>query len=113
MAMHTCPACGAFYVEGAACPRCGARSGNAPPEPAPRPDAELVPVFRTGDEARILVAKSLLEAEGIDYLARGDGLQDLFGWGRLAAGFNYIVGPVEFVVRKEDAERARQLLQEL
>jgi hypothetical protein len=79
----------------------------------PDPDIELVPVFRSGDEGRILLAKSLLDAEGIVYLARGDGLQDLFGWGRVLTGFNYVVGPVEFVVRKEDETRARELLQDL
>jgi hypothetical protein len=80
---------------------------------APDPDIELVPVFQSGDEGQILVAKSLLDAEGIEYLVRGDGLQDLFGVGRLAFGFNNIVGPAEFVVRKEDEARARELLREL
>lgn len=76
---------------------------------SPEPDVEVVPVFRTGDQAKILVAKSLLEAEGIDFLVRGEGLQDLFGWGRLLTPFNYVVGPVEFAVREGDAARAREL----
>ncbi len=46
-------------------------------------------------------------------MARGDGLQNLFGWGQLASGFDYVVGPVEFVVRKDDAPRARTLLRDL
>jgi putative signal transducing protein len=79
----------------------------------PDPEMELVPVFQTGDEGQILVAKSLLKAEGIDYLVRGEGLQDLFGVGRLAVGFNNVVGPAEFVVRKEDEARARELLRDL
>jgi hypothetical protein len=55
----------------------------------------------------------LLEGEQIEYLIRGEGLQDLFGWGRVGSGYNIIVGPAEFWVRADDAERARALLEEL
>jgi Putative prokaryotic signal transducing protein len=79
----------------------------------PDPNIELVPVFRSGDQGHIVVAKSLLESEGIDYLVRSEGLQDLFGWGRLAIGFSNVVGPAEFLVRKEDGDRARELLRDL
>jgi Putative prokaryotic signal transducing protein len=94
------------------CPHCGDEQPEAP-GPPPEPDLELVTVFRTGDAGLIALAKSLLEGEAIEYLARGDGLQDLFGWGRLGSSFNYIVGPVEFVVRSDDAPRARALLRDL
>lgn len=93
------------------CPHCG----QAQPEtvgPPPEPHLELVPVFRTVDAGLVALAKSLLEGEGIEYMARGEGLQDLFGWGRLA-GFNPVVGPVEFVVRSDDAPRVRSLLRDL
>ena len=70
---------------------------------------ELVPVLATGDAGLIAVARSLLEAEKIDYFVRGEGLQDLFGYGRLT-GFSLVVGPAEFLVRAEDADRARELL---
>jgi len=43
----------------------------------------------------------------------GEGVQDLFGWGRLAVGFSNLVGPAEFVVHKEDEQRARELLRGL
>ncbi len=79
----------------------------------PDPDIELVPVFETGDAGLTAIVKSILEGEGIDYLLRGEGVQDLFGAGRLTAGFNYITGPAQFLVRSEDEERARELLQEL
>jgi hypothetical protein len=79
----------------------------------PDPNIELVAVFRSGDQGQIVVAKSLLEAEGIEYLVRSEGLQDLFGWGRLAIGFSNVVGPAEFLVRKEDGDRARELLRDL
>jgi hypothetical protein len=94
------------------CPHCGGVQPEAP-GPPPQPDLELVPVFRTGDAGLIALAKSLLEGEAIEYLARGDGIQDLVGWGRFGGGFNYAVGPVEFVVRIDDAPRARALLTDL
>ena len=73
----------------------------------------LVSVLETANPALIAVAKSLLDAEGIDYFVRGEGLSDLFGVGRLTA-FNYVVGaPPAFLVREEDADRARELLADL
>jgi hypothetical protein len=72
----------------------------------------LVSVLVTPDAGIIAVAKSLLEGEGIDYFVRGDGLQDLFGFGRITV-FNPLVGPADFVVREEDAARARELLNDL
>jgi hypothetical protein len=108
-----CPKCGeqfAWHVT--VCPTCDLdlvdRLG-----PEPTPDAELARVLVTGDAGLIPLAKSLLEGEGIEYLVRGEGLQDLFGWGRVGSGYNYIVGPAEFWVRADDAERARTLLEGL
>jgi hypothetical protein len=80
---------------------------------SPSPDTPLVVVLETADAAVIAVAKSLLEAEGIDYYVRGENLSDLFGFGRITA-FNYILGePPAFLVRDEDAARARELLADL
>jgi hypothetical protein len=109
-----CPACGLeFSWHLKVCPTCGVDLVDRLDGPAPTPDVELVPVFATGDAGLISLAKSLLEAEGIDYYGRGEGVQDLFGWGRIAAGFNLVVGPVQFLVRADDAERARDLLKAL
>lgn len=83
------------------------------PEPPPDPAIQLTTVFASGDPALIAVAKSLLDAEQIDYLVRGDGVQDLFGWGRMGAGYNIVTGPAQFVVREEDAQRVRELLRDL
>ena len=79
----------------------------------PDPDIELVAVFQAPDAGLTALAKSLLEAEGIEYLVRGEGVQDLFGWGRVSIGFNLITGPPVFFVRADDEERARVLLQDL
>lgn len=69
-----------------------------------------VTVLQTSDPGLLGVAKSLLEGAGIRYIAKGEGLQDLFGAGRAFAAFNPIVGPVEVQVAQEDAERALELL---
>jgi hypothetical protein len=94
------------------CPTCNVDTVDRLPGPEPTPDAELVSVLTTGDPALIAVAQSLLDAEGIDYFVRGEGLQDLFGAGRIG-GFNFAIGAAQLFVRSEDADRARELLQAL
>src|SRR4051794_37062003 len=94
------------------CPACDVDTVDRLPGPEPTPDAQLVCAFTTGNPALIAIAKSLLEGEGIDYLVRGDGLQDLFGVGRVT-NYSFAMGPPEFWVREEDAERTRALLADL
>ena len=94
------------------CPTCDVETVDRLPGPEPTPDVELVRVLVTGDAGLIAIAKSLLEAEAIDYFVRGDGLQDLFGLGRIS-GFSFAMGPAEFWVREDDADRARELLEGL
>ena len=72
----------------------------------PDSDVELVRVFSSADPAVIAVAKSLLDAEQIDYSLRNQDLQSVFGP-------NFVVNPPEFWVRQEDADRARELLKDL
>jgi len=91
------------------CPACDIDTVDRLPGPEPTPDVELVSVLATGDAGVIGLARSLLDAEEIDYFVRGDGLQDLFGLGRIT-GFSFAMGPAEFVVRSDDAKRARELL---
>jgi hypothetical protein len=106
-----CPKCGEkFRWDVTVCPDCQVDLVDQRPGPAPTPDAELVRVFVATDEGLTEIAKSLLEGEKIEYLVRGDRLQDLFGWGRFGTGFSYIVGPTEFWVRADEAERARACL---
>ena len=109
-----CPECGEeFRWHLVVCPKCHVNLVDRLPGPAPTPDAQLVQIFATGEAGLIPLVKSLLEGEDIDYFVRGEGLQDLFGAGRMSAGFNYIVGPAQFWVRADDAERARGLLEGL
>ena len=76
-------------------------------------DADLVPVLVTGEEGLFLLAKSVLDSEGIEFLVRGENPQDQFGGGRVGTVFNLVTGPAELLVRTEDADRARALLNDL
>jgi len=71
-----------------------------------------VTVFESSDAALIGVAESLLEEAGIEFFTKSEGIQDLFGAGRIGS-INPIVGPVQFQVAGEDAEDARAALKEL
>lgn len=106
-----CPSCGEELDGAGVCQACETRS--APSGPPADPTIQLTTVFASGDPALIALAKSLLDAEEIDYLVRGEGVQDLFGWGRVGAGYNIVTGPAQFVVRLEDAQRATELLRDL
>jgi hypothetical protein len=108
-----CPRCEKeFRWHVMVCPDCDVDTVDRLPGPEPTPDVELVPVLVTGDAGLIALAKSLLDGEEIDYFVRGEGLQDLFGLGRITS-FSFAMGPAEFWVRADDAERARDLLNDL
>jgi hypothetical protein len=90
------------------CPTCDVETVDRLPGAEPTPEVELVTVLTTYDEGVSTLAKSLLEAEHIDYFVKGQGFQD-----RWATGFSFATGPAEFVVRADDAERARTILSDL
>ncbi len=75
-------------------------------------DLELVTVLATCDLGLIDIAEGLLEGAGILYLAKGEGVQDMFGLGRLSA-VNPLTGPVEIQVAANDAESARRILEDV
>lgn len=114
-----CPECGSEYVPGIQnCDDCKIPLVKEPlnKEAGSRSEpeyVELVTVLVTTDMGELMIAKSLLEAEGIRYLAKGEGLQHLFGYGSIGAGYNLLVGPVQVQVAAEDAEDARALLREI
>ena len=107
-----CPKCEQEYPwDVMVCPTCDVDTVDRL-GPEPTPDVQLVRVYVTGNPALIAIAKSLLDGEGIDYLVKGDGIQDLFGVGR-ATNYSFAMGPPEFWVREDDADRARTLLADL
>ena len=73
----------------------------------------LVTVYETGHEGVVAVIKSILDEAQIPYLAKGEGVQDLFGVGVVGVGFNPVTGPVEFKVMPEDEKYARELLKDI
>jgi Putative prokaryotic signal transducing protein len=74
--------------------------GGAMPE-NPNPKEKLVKVFDAEQESEALVVRGLLQSSGIESITRPNDLeQDLFP-----------VGGVAILVREEQAEEARQLIE--
>jgi hypothetical protein len=107
-----CPKCGGeFREEFTRCAECDVALTHEPPgEPMIDEEDELVPVLRTGDPLVVALAKSLLDGAGIDFFVKGEGIQDLFAFGRVGTGFNPITGPAEFQVRRYKEAEARTVL---
>jgi hypothetical protein len=101
-----CSDCRTALVDGPA-PRPEDLGGRSEPEP----DLELVPIIVARDEAQLILIESVLGQAKIRYLAKGEQIQDLFGFGRLVA-VNPITGPVEIYVAADDAADARRILAE-
>jgi hypothetical protein len=55
----------------------------------------------------------MLQAAEVDFVARNEEVQDIFGWGRFPGGMNLAMGAVELQVRREDAPFALELLRTL
>jgi hypothetical protein len=111
-----CPECDTEYREGfTRCADCDVDlvAPPSPPPPDERPNIELVKVWEGGNPALLAVIESVLEDAGIEYSTTSENLQDLFAWGRVGSGFNYLIGPVKFFVRAEDESEARTLLDQL
>jgi len=83
------------------------------PEPGSHGEGPIRTVFASGDPAEVIMAKLMLEAEGIRFVAVGEGVQDLIGFGRLFGPYNPLAGPVQIRVAAEDAEAALEILREL
>ncbi len=73
-------------------------------------DDPWVTVVQTGDSGQIAFIKSLFEDAQIPLLVKGEGVQDLFGMGRLGSGYNLITGPVQIQVPASHLEEAQELL---
>jgi hypothetical protein len=76
-------------------------------------DADPVTVLRGADPSTMLLACSRLEGAGIPFFRKGEGVQDLFGAGRLGLGYSAVVGSPELQVDREDEARARAVLEAL
>lgn len=92
------------------------RGDDSPTEPAPEQGEDpldLVTVFATGNPVLIAMAKLVLESADIRFLTKGEGIQDLIGFGRLFGGFNLATGPVQIQVERRDAANAADVLRDI
>lgn len=64
----------------------------------------LVTVYTSSNNALIALVKSMLDDAGIQYLAKGDNLQDTFSLDAF---------PVEFQVMPADVDAAKELLNDV
>jgi len=107
-----CPQCDSEYVDGIVdCAECGVPLVDAPRGPSfAEPVWEPVEVFSSGAADLIAIAKSILMDAGIEFIVKGEHVQDLFGYGRFPGTSNVIVGPVRIFVAPEAGDDARVLL---
>ena len=109
-----CPKCGDEYQAGFRhCADCDVDLVEVPSPPLDPPPLQIVTVLATGDPVRLEMAKSLLDSAGVDYWVKGEGLQDLFGGGRMGAGFNLALGPMLLQVNATDESDATAILAEV
>jgi hypothetical protein len=103
-----CPECKIEYRQGfVECSDCQVPLvAELPQEVAPQPGEriELVTILKSGNDAAIAVAQSLLQDAGIDFLLRNKGQHALYPVGGLG---------VEIQVRREDVKEAEHLLEAL
>jgi hypothetical protein len=104
----SCSDCGKALVYG---PAPSLEERKAVTAPVMETEVELVPVFIVEDEAELMLVQSIMNQSGIPYLAKGENLQHLFGFGGWKA-VSPLTGPVEIHVRMDDAEAARNILAE-
>lgn len=74
---------------------------------------KLVTVFKSGNEALIAIAKSMLDEAEIKYLIKNEGVQDLLGLGVFGTGFNPLTGPIQIQVLPEDEVTAKEILKDV
>jgi hypothetical protein len=109
-----CPKCGTEYQGGITkCADCDVDLVLDEPKEEMPEYVNLVTVYETGSPAVISIAKTILSSENIPFHMKGDGVQDLFGGGRIGTGFNVLVGPVQVQVDEKHAQWARELLSDL
>lgn len=72
-----------------------------------------VTVFESGHEGVIALAKSMLDEAGIEYVVKGEGVENLLGVGVMGTGFNPVTGAIQIQVLENKANEARELLKDL
>ena len=105
-----CPQCKAEYKEDVVkCPECNIDLVPILPE---EDFLEFVKVFESADPNLTVIIKSVLDDAGIKYFVPGDNMQSILG-AKFSFAFGADIGNARFLVSKEDAETARELLKEV
>jgi hypothetical protein len=80
-----------------------AESSTPPTEQRPNPNEKLVKIFESEQDSEVMVVKGLLESAGIDSdITSVEAVQEMFPG----------VGGMVILVREEDAEQARGVIEE-
>jgi hypothetical protein len=74
---------------------------------------DFVIVSSGSNMTALALARCILDDAGIAYVVRNELVQSLWGWGLLGVGYNFITGPVEILVSRENLGVARELLAQL
>ncbi|HYO75270.1 MAG TPA: DUF2007 domain-containing protein [Thermoanaerobaculia bacterium] len=74
--------------------------------------SDIVKVYACGNPALVPLIESLLNDAGIDFMMKGESVQQLFAAGQFG-GMSYAMGPVEFWVREDDRAEAIEILEKL
>jgi hypothetical protein len=108
-----CPHCQAEYVAGVKmCPECGVPLVDDLDEDAPEEEPEgtaevddtgMEPVYSTNRLEEITLLKSILDNEGIEYIFQGEHF----------VRAQSLIEPAHLLVRKDQADRVREILNEL
>jgi putative signal transducing protein len=96
------------------CPACGVELVMSMPGWAntSHEGSACVPCMTIADSALLPHIKGILDAEGVQYFVKNEGLQNLLGWGTVGLGFNQVFGPPVIMVAAEQLEFARGLLRD-
>lgn len=76
-------------------------------------DIELRVVLSTGNSYLVSIAKSILNDAQIPFIVKNEQLQNLFGIGSIGGHVNPLSGPIEIMVKEEDENTAKELLENL
>ena len=105
------------YVDTATqCSDCGAALVSHRPDFSKLPSVQwddMTPVMSIEEATLVPVIESLLVGEGIAHYVQGENLQDLFGAGRIGAGFNVLAGLPVLYVESARVDEAKRLLADL
>ncbi len=70
----------------------------------------FVTIYVPNNESERMAAQAILKSANIQFFCKNFTVQNLFGAGQIGTGFNIVTGPIQIQVPEEDAEEARELL---